>query len=167
HFAELEELDLGRLAVEARLDLLLLPELLVGRLDHRLFEGADDGLAVDALVLGELLDLSLERCDVHGSSKSGLATGASGALCEVVAREFVDGASARDVGERDRHLRAVDRHASHARIEREQAAAETPPPVLWRARLDAHLAPARLCKVLLARQDAVEPGRGDLELVPD
>jgi hypothetical protein len=165
--AKLEQLDLGGLAVEAGLDLLLLPELLAGRLDHRLFEGADDGLAVDAFVLRELLDLSLERCDVHGSSKSGLATGASGALCEVVAREFVDGARLRYVVEVDRNLGPVHRHARHPRVEGEQAPAEAPPPVERRAGLEPDLPAAGPDEVLLAREHAVEPGRGDLELVAD
>jgi hypothetical protein len=65
HLAKLEELDLAGVDVEAGLDLLLLPELLPGRLAHRLLECLDDRVPVDALVLGDLVDLSLERCDVH------------------------------------------------------------------------------------------------------
>ena len=63
--AELEQLDLADLLVEAGLDLALLAELLLGGLAHRLFEGLDDHLLVDALVLGDLIDLALERCQIH------------------------------------------------------------------------------------------------------
>ena len=73
HRAKLEELDLAALLVEARLDLLLGPELAARRLLHRLLEGLDDGGLVDALVLGDLVDLALERDDVHFLTSAGCA----------------------------------------------------------------------------------------------
>ena len=57
---DLEQLDLADLGVELRLDLLLVAEGLLGRRQHRLLEGLDDDLAVDALLLAHLLDDAVE-----------------------------------------------------------------------------------------------------------
>jgi hypothetical protein len=74
--AELEEFDLAQLLVEARLDLLLEPELAPSRLDHRLLERANDHAAVDALVLGDLIDLALQSTQHLGSNRpAALAVG--------------------------------------------------------------------------------------------
>src|SRR4029453_4362512 len=74
--AELEELDLARLVVEARLHLLCGTEALVRRLQHRLFERTDDHLAIDALVFGDLIDLTLEGDHRRASSAFFLAKSA-------------------------------------------------------------------------------------------
>src|SRR5262249_26146212 len=76
--AELEQLDLPGLVVEAGLDLLLGTELLARRLAHRLLDGAHDDLAVDALVLGDLVDFALERD--HDASPVSAGRGSRGGL---------------------------------------------------------------------------------------
>src|SRR4029434_3492716 len=59
-FAELEQLDLAELLVEARVDLGLEAALALGRLSHRLFERGDDLLGVEPLVLRDLIDLAFQ-----------------------------------------------------------------------------------------------------------
>ncbi len=61
HRAELEEFDFAGLLVVGRFDGLVGAVFLVGGLDHRLFQRIDDDLLVDALVLGDLVDFTLER----------------------------------------------------------------------------------------------------------
>jgi len=68
--AELEELDLPQLIVELGFDLLLLALLAPGGLLHRLFEGSDDLLRIDALVLGDLLDFSLQPDHAHSNGNA-------------------------------------------------------------------------------------------------
>ena len=60
HGPEVEDLDLAGLVVVVGLDLLLETVLAMRGLLHGLFERADDDALVDALVLGDLIDLSLQ-----------------------------------------------------------------------------------------------------------
>src|SRR5581483_3269108 len=53
---DLEQLDLADLRVELGFDVLLVPERLLRRRQHGLFERTDDDLPVDALFLAHLLD---------------------------------------------------------------------------------------------------------------
>jgi hypothetical protein len=75
---KLEQLDLAELVVEASLDLTLLAELAASGLLHGLFDGANDDVLVDALVLGDLLDLSLQTGEHDPSFSSPMRNGASG-----------------------------------------------------------------------------------------
>ena len=59
HGLELEELDLGRLLVEVRLDLVVHAELAARGGDERLFERLDHDLTADPLVLADLVDDAL------------------------------------------------------------------------------------------------------------
>ena len=59
HLAKLEELDLAELIVVTSFDLPVLAVPLSSGLLHRLFEGTDDLTRINALVLGDLVDLSL------------------------------------------------------------------------------------------------------------
>ena len=60
HFAKLEELDLADLVVVAGLDLRLRTAVAPRSLFHRLFDRTDDVGLGDALVLGDLLNLSFQ-----------------------------------------------------------------------------------------------------------
>ena len=72
--AELEELDLAELLVVAGLDLAILALRTPRGLLHGFLDRADDLLAVDALVLGDLVDLAFQA--EHGRTLFGLACGA-------------------------------------------------------------------------------------------
>jgi hypothetical protein len=65
HLAELEELDLSQILVEAGIDLHLLAPLLARGLLHRLLEGGDDFSGLDALVFRDLVDLAFQTQHVH------------------------------------------------------------------------------------------------------
>jgi len=60
HLAEFEELDLAEILVVAGLDLALLALRAPRGLLHGLLDRADDLLAVDSLVLGDLVDLAFQ-----------------------------------------------------------------------------------------------------------
>ena len=60
HLAELEELDLAEILVVAGLDLALLALRAPRGLLHRFLDRADDLLAIDSLVLGDLVDLAFQ-----------------------------------------------------------------------------------------------------------
>ncbi len=59
HCLGFEQLDLADLRIELRLDLALVAELLLGRRDHGVFQGAHENRLVDSLFLADLFDNSI------------------------------------------------------------------------------------------------------------
>ena len=120
--AELEELDLADLVVVTGLDLLVLAEAPARGLAHRLFEGARDLLGIDALVLGNLIDFSLEISQ-HHTPPDWLESRSPRLLREVGARELIDRVGLLDFIERNQGQIPVHVHLQYARLERHQATA--------------------------------------------
>ena len=95
---ELEELDLAGLLVELRLDLALGAELPPRGGEHRLLESVDHDLALDALVLHDLID------DRFRSTSTGHLLGFCGVSKGWKACRALDG------GEVDAHVAGVTAH---------------------------------------------------------
>ena len=58
HLAKFEDLDFAEFVVVTSFKFSIGTVTLVRRLDHRLFEGCDDLVRIDAFVFGDLIDLS-------------------------------------------------------------------------------------------------------------